>query len=76
MTFKQICIVKNNKIVVTLPPNFENQKQVTVTIDDTVDGKMQKLALMKEASEDPLFLADIEAVQKDFDAIDSEEIWM
>ena len=74
MTFKQICIVKINKIVVTLPPNFENQKQVTVTIDDTVDGKMQKLALMKEASEDPLFLADIEAVQKDFDAIDSEEI--
>jgi hypothetical protein len=74
MTFRQICIVKNNQVIITLPPSFENQKQVTVVIDAVVDSKTQKLALLKEASVDPLFLADIEEINKDFDSIDSESV--
>jgi molybdopterin biosynthesis enzyme MoaB len=74
MTFRQICIVENNQVIITLPPSFENQKQVTVVIDAVVDSKIQKLALLKEASVDPLFLADIEEINKDFDSIDSETV--
>jgi len=74
MTYRQICTVKNNQVVITLPPNFENQKQVTVVIDDVIDSRTQKLAQMREASIDPLFLADIEEIHKDFDSIDNETV--
>jgi uncharacterized protein (DUF427 family) len=66
--------VKNNQVVVTLPPNFENQKQVTVVIDDVIDSRTQKLVQLKEASTDPLFLADIDEIHKDFDSIDNESV--
>jgi hypothetical protein len=72
MTFRQICTVKNNQVVITLPPNFENQKLVTVVIDDVIDNRTQKLAQLREASIDPLFLADIEEIHKDFDSIDND----
>ena len=72
MTFKQVCLVNNNQIVVTLPPNFENSRQVTVLIDDQVDSREQKLALLKDASKDPLFLSDISEINSDFDSIDNE----
>lgn len=74
MTFRQICSVKNNQVIITLPPNFVNKKQVTVVIDDIVDNRTQKLAMLKEAANDPLFLADIEEIHKDFDSIDNETI--
>jgi len=74
MTFKQVCLVNNNQVVVTLPPNFGNRKQVTVLIDDQVDSREQKLALLKDASKDPLFLSDISEINKDFDSIDNETI--
>lgn len=74
MTFRQICAVNNNQIVVTLPPNFSKNKQVTVVIDDQVDSRALKLAQLKDAAKDPLFLADILEVHKDFDSIDHENL--
>lgn len=74
MTFKQVCSVKNNQVVITLPPNFVNKKQVTVVIEEIVDSKTQKLALMKQAATDPLFLADLEEINNDFDAISNETL--
>jgi hypothetical protein len=74
MTFRQICTVHNNQIVVTLPPDFGEKQLVTVVIDDRVETKAQKLAMLKEAAKDPLFLTDIEEVQKDFDSIDHETL--
>ncbi len=74
MTFRQICIVENNQVVITLPANFVNKKQVTVLIDDELDSRSQKLAKLKEASKDPLFLADVLNVQKDFNSIDFENL--
>lgn len=74
MTFRQICTVKNNQVIITLPPNFENKKEVTVVIEDIVDSRTQKLIRLKEAANDPLFLADVKEVHYDFDSIDNETI--
>jgi len=66
--------VNNNQVVITLPPTFENQKHVIVVIDDVIDSRTQKLVQLREASTDPMFLADIEEVHKDFDFIDNETV--
>jgi len=74
MTYRQVCNVNNNQVIITLPADFKGKKQVTVVVDDLVDAKIQKLAMLKNASEDPLFLADIAEVQHDFDSIDNESL--
>jgi hypothetical protein len=74
MTYKQVCSVDNNQVVVKLPANFGNNKQVTVLIDDQVDSRDQKLTQLKDALNDPLFIADISEINKDFDSIDNEAI--
>jgi hypothetical protein len=74
MTFRQVCKVNNNQIVVNLPPDFIDKKQVTVVIEDVVDTKTQKLERLKAALNDPLFLADIKEIQSDFDSIDNENL--
>jgi hypothetical protein len=74
MTYKIVCLVNNNQVVVTLPPDFSNKKQVTVIVDDQVDNKAKKLEMMKIASNDPLFLADIKEVHDDFDSIENESL--
>lgn len=74
MTFKQICTVINNQVTITLPQNFESRKQVTVVIDDQIDKRSQKLDKLKKAANDPLFIADIMEIKKDFDSIDNETI--
>lgn len=72
MTFKQICKVDNNQIIIRLPENFTNKKQVTIIVDDEVDSKTQKLEMLKQAASDPLFLSDIKEIHQDFDSIDNE----
>jgi len=47
---------------------------VTVLVNDQVDSKSKKLELLKSASLDPLFLADINEIHDDFDAIDAESL--
>jgi hypothetical protein len=74
MTFRQICTVRNNQIVLTLPPSFVDRQSVTVIVDDQFETKAQKLSMLKEAAKDPLFLADIEEVKKDFNSIDLESL--
>ena len=74
MTYRQVCLVNNNQVIVTLPADFGNKKQVTVVIDDEVDTKAQKLELLKQAVNDPLFLADIKEIHQDFDSIDHETL--
>ena len=74
MTYRQVCNVNNNQVIITLPADFKGKKQVTVVVDDLVDNKIQKLAMLKNASEDPLFLADIAEIQHDFDSIDNETL--
>jgi hypothetical protein len=74
MTYKQVCKVTNNQVVINLPPNFVNKQQVIVVIEDVFDTKAQKLEQLKAALNDPLFLADIKEVQNDFDAVDHETL--
>lgn len=74
MTYRIVCSVNNNQVTVTLPPDFSDKKQVTVYVDDQVDTKALKLELLKAASNDPLFLADIKEIHDDFDSIDSETL--
>jgi hypothetical protein len=47
---------------------------VTVIVDDQINAKTKKIDLLKAASIDPLFLADINEVHDDFDAIDSDSL--
>ena len=74
MTFRQVCKVNNNQIVVNLPPDFIDKQQVTVVINDVIDSRTQKLEQLKAALNDPLFLADIKEIQNDFDTIDHETL--
>lgn len=74
MTFRLVCAVKNNQIVVTLPPDFGDKKEVTVVVDDFVDTKAKKIELLRNAAKDVLFLADIKEINQDFDSIDHENL--
>jgi hypothetical protein len=74
MTFRIICEVKNNQVTLTLPADFSHDGTVTVLVNDQVDSKSKKLELLKSASLDPLFLADIKEIHDDFDAIDAESL--
>jgi len=42
--------------------------------DDNASSKNNKIKLMKQASSDPLFLADLKEINEDFTAIDNEGI--
>jgi len=74
MTLRIICEVKNNQVSLTLPADFSHDGKVTVTVNDHGDSNMRKLDLLKTASLDPLFLADINEIDDDFDAIDSDSL--
>lgn len=75
MALKQIYDIHDNQLIINLPESFKNKKRVLVIVDDIVDEATEKLLLMKQAAADPLFLADIQEVQEDFDGVDPETIW-
>jgi hypothetical protein len=71
MIVKQVYETENkSQLMINIPENFRKMKRILVVLDDSVDGKVDKLDLMKLASEDPLYLADIDAVTNDFRNID------
>jgi len=74
MTLRIICEVKNNQVSLTLPADFSHDGKVTVIVDDQIDNKIKKMDLLKAASIDPIFLADIKEIQDDFDIIDSDSL--
>ena len=74
MTLRIICEVKNNQVSLTLPADFSHDGRVTVIVDDQIDNKTKKMDLLKAASIDPIFLADIKEIHDDFDVIDSDSL--
>jgi len=74
MTLRIICEVKNNQVSLTLPADFSHDGKVTVIVDDQIDNKIKKMDLLKAASIDPIFLADIKEIQDHFDIIDSDSL--
>ncbi len=72
MVYSRLYKVTDTQLIIKLPPAFKN-KQVRVTIDDKV-MENNKIALMKLAAKDPLFLSDMKEVNNDFDGIEHESI--
>ncbi|MDO8930424.1 MAG: hypothetical protein Q7W54_15730 [Bacteroidota bacterium] len=73
MIVKQIYNTKNKKqLMINLPENFKGQDRILVVLDDSVDTNAKKMELMKKASNDPLFLADISAISDEFRNIDMD----
>ena len=73
MIVKQVYKTENkSQLMINLPENFRSKKRILVVLDDSVDTNIDKMDLMKMASTDPLFLADIDTISKDYRNIDSE----
>lgn len=73
MTFRQIYTVTNDRIVIILPNSFKD-KQVMVTVDDEPGTQTDNMRLMKQAATDPLYMADLNEVNDDFNNIDHETL--
>jgi len=73
MIVKQVYKTDNkSQLMINIPENFRSKKHILVMLDDSIDSKTEKLNLMKMAATDPLFIADIDSVSKDFSNIDAE----
>ena len=63
MIVKQIYNTKNkSQLMIKLPEDFIGKDRILVVLDDSVDTKAKKMRLMKKASKDPLFIADISTI--------------
>ena len=71
MTHSRLYKVTDTKLIIELPVGFRN-KEVMVTIDDHPAKEDGKLALMKLAATDPLFLLDLKEVNDDFEGIEHD----
>lgn len=75
MTYTKTYEVKgNNQLIIQLPDHFKAKSKVRVTIEDVDEGPNNKIDLMMKAANDPLFLADIDEISKDFEIIDNEPL--
>ena len=74
MTASQVYSTNNNQIIIDLPEKFRGKEKLLITIDDHIETKSEKLVKMKNAQNDSLFLADIKEIEKDFEAIENNEI--
>ena len=74
MRLSKIYDVTNNQLVIALPDNFKDKKQVLVIVDDNIENNMARLELLRKAASDPLFLADIKEISEDFSSIDHETL--
>jgi len=72
MILKQVYTVENNQVVITLPESFKGKHKLTVTVEDLVDTKLEKISLLSNASNDPLFISDVMEVTEDFKISDNE----
>jgi hypothetical protein len=73
-TFKKKYKIKDNQLIIDLPKNFDDTSSVIVTIEEDLNDHQKKIELMKKASKDPLFLADIKEVNNDFKFADSDAL--
>jgi len=67
MIVKQVYKIDHkSQLLINIPENFRDKRQILVVLDDSVNSKADKIALMKIASSDPVFLEDIESISRDF----------
>jgi hypothetical protein len=72
MTFEKAYDIHNNQLVINLPEKFKTRKRVKVIIEDIDEERELKIEMLKKATKDPLFLADIADVNSDFEYSDRE----
>lgn len=73
MTFEKTYEVqKDNSVIIKLPKSFKSKTKVRVIVENIDETRREKIELLKKASEDKLFLADIKNVQSDFESSDNE----
>ncbi|MCF8234486.1 MAG: hypothetical protein K9G67_05635 [Bacteroidales bacterium] len=73
MTFEgTFNIRKDNRLVIKLPDKFRTRKKVKVIIEDIDESRKEKIRMLEKASNDPLFLSDIEEITTDFKHSDKE----
>jgi hypothetical protein len=73
MTYKKTYdIQKKKQLIITLPERFKSIKRVMVIVENIDEDRESKIAVLREASADPLFLADIVETVADFEYSDNE----
>jgi hypothetical protein len=60
MTFEKIYEINNNELTIKLPKKFRSVKKIRVIVEEAENERTKKIQLLKKASTDPLFNADIE----------------
>ena len=71
---KMYSVAGSKQLTIDLPESFQGKDQVLIIIDDKETQKDDKINRLKEALNDPLFMADLHEVNQDFDAIDRESL--
>jgi hypothetical protein len=72
MPVEQIMDVpENGQLTIKLPSHLKGSKKVKVVIDEVNEDREAKIALLQQAANDPLFLADMEEVNRDFEGSES-----
>jgi hypothetical protein len=72
MPVEQIVDVpENGQLTIQIPGSLKGSKKVRVVIDEVIDDRDAKMTLLAQAQHDPLFLADMEEVNNDFEGIES-----
>jgi len=63
-------VKKNNQLIINLPERFKSIKKGRVIIEDSDEIRAAKIALLKKASTDPLFISDMAEITSDFEHSD------
>jgi hypothetical protein len=75
MTLRKIVeIPQSHQLVINLPEGFQAKGKVLVTIDDIPETTSKKMDAMLAASKDPMYLSDMQEVNKDFDHLAGETL--
>lgn len=73
MTFENTYIIQNDhRLIIKLPEKFKSKKKVRVIIEDIDETRDEKIKMLKEAMNDPLFLSDIDEAASDFNNSDND----
>ncbi len=74
MTFEKTYELKSNELTIKLPKKFKSIKRVRVIVEELESEREIKLKLLRKATADSLFSADIEEIKEDFSFSDHEAI--
>ena len=71
---KQVKVPKNREIIVKIPENIPLNQSVEIQISTKEDSKKrrEKIEMLKESVNDPIFQEDMKEVADDFKYIDAE----